>query len=242
MSTSDTFIDVTREFGDLDLDDESRMYLAFHSVRYRVLVETVAGLVQDHDNVHVLDVGPSFQTPLLRRHAGIAVSTLGFADDRFPLVAPETHIPIDLNDAQFPDRWPDPKQFDGVVLAEVIEHLPTAPTLVLRMLRSLVRPGGWLLVQTPNAAALNNRLTMFAGKNPFEAIREDATNPGHFREYTLNELLALGPQSGMQVERWSAAEYFTVPGRGKLLYSGLVSRLPPRFRAGFTVVYRRPMR
>jgi hypothetical protein len=81
---------------------------------------------------------------------------------------------------------------------------------------------------------------MLLGRQPFETIREDVANPGHFHEYTLSELLELGPQSGLRVERWFAAEYFTAPGRGKALYRRLAAVLPSRLRAGFTVVYRRP--
>jgi len=40
-------------------------------------------------------------------------------------------------------------QFDVVVFADVLEHLDNFST-ALRNLRSLLRPGGWLLVTTVN--------------------------------------------------------------------------------------------
>jgi trans-aconitate methyltransferase len=219
--------------------NEAREYLAFHRRRYQLLIDTVCELTRDDRQVHILDVGPSFQTALLRGLDGMRVSTLGFADPNFPSRAGETHTTFDLNDAQHADRWPPSAEYDGLVLAEVLEHLHTAPSLVLAMLGRLVRPGGWLLVQTPNAVALAKRIKSLAGRHPFEPIREDASNPGHFREYTLAELIGLGRHVGLHVERWSAAEYFAPPGRLRAAYRRVASLLPSTMRAGFTIVYRR---
>ena len=231
--------DVVEAFARLETYNEARDYLAFHRLRYQALLDAVEKLIGGRPDVHVLDVGPSFQTALLRRLPGVRVSTLGFADPHFPPRDGETHTAFDLNDAQDPGRWLAPADYDGLVLAEVIEHLYTAPTLVLAMLARLVRPGGWLLIQTPNAVALSKRVKMLTGRQPFEAIRREATNPGHFREYTLAELKALGPEAGLRVQEWSAAEYFAPPGRARAAYRSVVSILPPTVRAGFTVVYRR---
>jgi trans-aconitate methyltransferase len=231
--------DLVETFAGLETYDEARDYLSFHRLRYRALVDTVDQLVDGQPDIHVLDVGPSFQTALLRRLPGLRVSTLGFADPHFPPRDGETHTTFDLNDAQEPSRWPAPAGYHGLVLAEVIEHLYTSPTLVMAMLARLVRPDGWLLVQTPNAVALSKRVKMLAGRQPFEAIRREPSNPGHFREYTLAELKALAPDVGLRVESWSAAEYFAPSGRSQAAYRSLASLLPRTLRAGFTVLYRR---
>jgi hypothetical protein len=233
--------DVAGRFAHLRLTDGDLHYLSFHQRRYRLLLEVVQDLLRDQDGASILDVGPSFQTGLLRALPRLRVSTLGFEDLRFPPRSSETHVHCDLNDAQDPNRWPAVcEEFDGVVFAEVLEHLYTAPTLVLRMLGRFVRPGGWLLVQTPNAVRLSARARMVLGRNPFELIREDATNPGHFREYTLDELRHFGEQAGFRVERFAAAEYFTPPGRARGVYRTLAGRLPSRLRSGLTIVYERP--
>jgi hypothetical protein len=54
-----------------------------------------------------------------------------------------------------------------IVFAEVIEHLFTAPELVLAYLHELLVPRGQLLLQTPNAASLRKRLKLALGRNPF---------------------------------------------------------------------------
>ncbi|HZS08586.1 MAG TPA: class I SAM-dependent methyltransferase [Blastocatellia bacterium] len=51
-----------------------------------------------------------------------------------------------LFDAEFRDQ-----EFDVVVMYHVIEHLPS-PRQTLRELNRILRPGGWLVVETPNIA------------------------------------------------------------------------------------------
>jgi 2-polyprenyl-3-methyl-5-hydroxy-6-metoxy-1,4-benzoquinol methylase len=95
------------------------------------------------------------------------VDTLGWKDNRFSLGDNRKHIEFELNDSYYPEKWP--KVSDGyniIVMAEVIEHLYTAPVQVLRCLRSLLAPGGFLIVTTPNAAALQQRLQCFSGEFP----------------------------------------------------------------------------
>ena len=68
--------------------------------------------------------------------------------------------------------------YDVIVFAEVIEHLYTAPELVLPYLRELLVLGGVLLLQTPNAVSLRKRAKLLLGVNPFERIRTERDNPG----------------------------------------------------------------
>ena len=74
-------------------------------------------------------------------------------------------------------------------MAEVIEHLYTAPEIVLKCIKKIIKQNGYFIIQTPNAASLSKRMKlMFQGRNPYEMIRVDHNNPGHFREYTVDEL------------------------------------------------------
>jgi len=116
---------------------------------------------------------------------------------------------FDLNDSQDQRQWrSDLGPYDLIVFAEVIEHLYTAPERVLRFLHSLLAPGGALILQTPNAAALRKRLKLLAGRNPYERIRPDRSNPGHFREYTVAELLGILGQTGFSVRKTWMRYYF----------------------------------
>jgi hypothetical protein len=71
---------------------------------------------------------------------------------------------------------------------------------VLAYLGQLIAPRGLLLLQTPNAVALRKRVRMLLGQNPFERLRVDRGNPGHFREYTASELRELLAGAGFSTE------------------------------------------
>jgi len=57
-----------------------------------------------------------------------------------------------LCDARFPDS-----HFDVAAMYHVIEHVPS-PCRELRELRRIIKPGGWLVLETPNIATLWYRL------------------------------------------------------------------------------------
>jgi trans-aconitate methyltransferase len=225
---------VLEHFTGWELNDEERRYLDLHSSRFAYVLRVVAA----YEPTRILDVGPHFLTELLAASFPDAtVNTLGFPNPscyREERVA--HHFDFDLNDVQG-GRPPKVPAHDVVVLAEVIEHLYTAPELVLGFLRDALTPGGHIVLQTPNAAAWNKRLALLRGVNPFEPIRESRRNPGHFREYTAGELRRLGEESGLEVERLELVDYFNAPSRAP---GRLLSRLRPSMRQGITVVYRRP--
>ena len=127
-----------------------------------------------------------------------------------------------------------------VLLLEVIEHLHTSPRHVLRYLYRCLNPGGFLIVSTPNAAFLRNRLQLLAGSNPFEPIREDAMNPGHFREYTRRELAGHCRECGFDVLEARVENLFCYgPGSGRL-FSAITRWLPADFRRDITLIIQRP--
>jgi SAM-dependent methyltransferase len=188
----------------------------------------------------VLDVGAAYEAEAIRRlFPAATVDTLGFPDERFPPREHERHIELDLNDAE---RFDEPLEpYDLAILAEVIEHLHVSPVHVLRLVGRVLAPSGRLVVQTPNAASLHNRLVLLAGRNPFEPIRERGSDPGHFREYTVDELLSLGRAAGLRPLRWFTANYFRTGSRRNRLFAAAGRATPPRLRAGVTVWLERPV-
>jgi SAM-dependent methyltransferase len=207
-------------------------YLSVHEPRYRVLVEKVRELAPP--GARILDVGASYEAALLRSLPAV-VDSLGLRDERFLPAEGERHIELDLRDAERPERWPELGGYDVVVCAEVIEHLPISPVHVLRLLRTALRPGGWLVLQTPNAARLGNRARLLAGRNPFDLLRADSAMPGHIREYTVAELLAMLREAGFEIGGWLTADYFATGSRANAVVRRLSPVLPSSLRAGTTV-------
>lgn len=184
----------------------------------------------------ILVVGPSYETRMLREELPEAtVDTLGWYDDRFPLREGEQHVELDLNDADRPPLEPH----DVVICSEVIEHLQVAPVPVLRYLGDALADDGRLILQTPNAASLPNRLRLLLGRNPYEAIREEPRNPGHFHEYTVSELRDAVTAAGLEVERVFTANYFDHGSRKNRAYRAAGRVLPGTLREGITMIARR---
>ncbi len=209
-----------------------------HAPRYEVLLAKVRELAPERPRI--LDVGQAHESVELRALPGAVVDTLGFGDDRFPPRDGERHVPFDLTSAEHEELWPELGDYDLVVCAEVIEHLPASPLHTLRFLGSALKRGGWLVLQTPNAARIGNRLRLLAGRNPFEQLRGDSLNPGHFREYTVDELQALGVEAGLEVGGWLTANYFDTGSQPNRVLRAAEPLVPRRLRGGITVWLRKP--
>lgn len=76
--------------------------------------------------------------------------------------------------------------FDAVLFFEIIEHLVDCANGIAEIMRVL-KPGGLLLLSTPNLVSLISRLRMLAGMLPV-AIAGDST---HVRFYRKKELAAV---------------------------------------------------
>jgi SAM-dependent methyltransferase len=225
-------------------------YFAYHAPRYAYLLDLLGRYgVGPHSTL--LDIGPSRLTVLIREQLGITADSLGFGEDGDSLGGGR-HFSFDLNQAQSPESWRrDLPRYDFIVLAEVLEHLYTAPPLVLAFVKSLLTDNGVLVLQTPNAASLSKRIKLLLGRNPYEMIRVDPMNPGHFREYTRKELSALAADLGFRVEEQATSFYFDTrfahrasgeaAGKRRVLGTAknLIYRvLPAPLREGITMVWR----
>ncbi len=155
----------------------------------------------------ILDVGRTKFTDILHNWVKLPVDSLGFGADH--VTATGHHYGFDLREAMHPAAWRSDLPTYGVILfAEVIEHLPISPLWTLRFLHARLQPGGIVVLQTPNAADLVKRLRLLRGYNPYEPIREDLSEPGHFREYTAAELGEYAQRTGFEVEGQLLGNYF----------------------------------
>ena len=226
---------------------EERVYLRVHARRYEYLLALIdrhrreMGLDPGGRGMRLLDVGPSFQTQLLRDlYPEATVTTLGLEVSAVSTARPgERHIEFDLNDSLDPEAWPAVEPHPLVIMAEVIEHLYTPPTSVLRCATGWLEPSGVLVLQTPNAASLFRRLKLLAGRNPYNLIRETRRNPGHFREYTLRELIAATAEAGFEPIESSRHNYQRGTSPRARFYRATRAVLPRSLRQGITMVLRR---
>lgn len=232
-------------------NEEMKTYIHIHSKRFAYLISKIKELRKEipKANIRIMDIGPSFFSQLLiHTFPEDEIYTMGFKSDEAlgghlskeisqKLV---NFIPFDLNNAQYPEKYATVKSCDLVVMAEVVEHLYTSPSLVYKFIASFMNNGAFLIVGTPNAVTFRNRVLMLLGKNPFELIREIRENPGHYREYTGKELVQLGKDAHLKTHQLFWANYFSASStKGKIFDFITGNLLPKSFRTGLTIVYQK---
>ncbi len=130
----------------------------------------------------VLDVacGTGYGAEVLRKGGVRAVVSVDVSEDALRFGAVPFALQAVLGDAQ---RLPFRDQaFGGCVSFETIEHVPEAEFFA-RELARVLRPGGPLLLSTPNV------------------LRSAGDNPHHVKEFTLGELTVLLASAGLSVLR-----------------------------------------
>jgi len=107
---------------------------------------------------------------------------------------------------------------DVVIMSELIEHL-VDPDAAVAEARRVLRPGGWLLLSTPNLAAWYNRGLLAAGIQPvFSEVslhgvfgRPGRVVAGHLRLFTRRALTEFLTASGFRCVTVTGARYHDVP-------------------------------
>ena len=208
-------------------------YEAFHAVRFDYLLKTALRLRPDAEQVLDVGYGPFTQRA---EEAFREVWTLGFEGQR-----PERHIAYDLNSIQAGLIPAADVRFDLIIFSEVVEHLHVPAAAAFVALKALLKPGGVILLQTPNAAEVMNRVALLWGRNPYERLRLTPQNPGHFREYTRDELADDAAAAGLEVIFSAYRDYFPaerVAGFHPIRFMlDQLRKVVPAFRAGITMAF-----
>jgi SAM-dependent methyltransferase len=97
----------------------------------------------------------------------------------------------------------DRDAYDVITMSHVIEHV-VDPAQVLTVVRDALRPGGTLLLITPNAGSLGHRR--------FGASWYHLDPPRHLQLFTVANLAARTVAAGLATLRWRTT------GRGHLVY------------------------
>jgi SAM-dependent methyltransferase len=146
------------------------------------------------------------------------------------------------------ERFPfDDASLDGVLFCEMLEHLLMNPLHTLGEIHRILRPGGCLILTTPNVARLENVLRLLHGANLYDPYSGFGPYGRHNREYTRHELHRLLEFAGFDVEysmtadghpsdaeKWGMYEVgsnlvsFRVPDLGHYLYLKARTARPPR--------------
>jgi SAM-dependent methyltransferase len=100
------------------------------------------------------------------------------------------------------DQLPFPNgHFEVALFCEVIEHLPQDALAALLEIKRVLKPGGYLIVTTPNVGRLENVVRMLTRQNIYDPYSGYGVYVRHNREFTTDELSKLLNHAGFEVEK-----------------------------------------
>lgn len=126
---------------------------------------------------------------------------------------------------------------DVVCAVEAIEHVEN-PRGFARELTRLVKPGGWLVVTTPNQLSLLSKLTLLF-KNEFSAFRA-GSYPAHLTALLEVDLRRIAAECGWAEVAVGYTRHGRIPGTARHWPCTLARLAPRAFSDNVVVVARRP--
>ncbi len=191
-------------------NEDSQGYVDTHLTR---LVKTLEITPPGGPSDRILEMGAYLQiTPALHTKLGYGCvrgcyyGRLGKTDHRI-VTSHEGEVfecDIDLFDAE-KDRFPYPDEYFSTVLCgELIEHLTVDPMHLMGEINRILKPGGHIVLTTPNIGSLRGIAAILVGYHPgvFSAYirpRDGETEARHNREYAPQEIRHLLENSGFAV-------------------------------------------
>lgn len=219
-----------------DYDDHQfRSYVVSSSVMESPLFSQIQRLVGSHKRV--LDIGSS------RGDVAISVSRNGNKVIGLDISSRAVELCHQRGIEAYrvnieTDPFPGIEPFDAVLLLEVIEHL-IDPLPVLRRIADILKPSGFILISTPNAAYFKWRLQLLRGVLPdFGEARStlEVTRPYnllHKTPFTIHALATTLQMSGLRIIQFEPSEYLA----GKLWRNPGLAALRRRVRGTWPTMF-----
>jgi 2-polyprenyl-3-methyl-5-hydroxy-6-metoxy-1,4-benzoquinol methylase len=189
--------------------------------------------IAGHQPIDILDVGCAQGTlALLLAERGHRVTAVDLRSEFLEYArSRHTHGTIDFIQANAVEEK-IPGHYDLVFANQIIEHL-LYPVQFVSGLRRSLRPGGLLVVTTPNGDYLRNALPSYRGlgdPKQWEHLQFTADGDGHFFAYLAEELVEAFAAAGLEEPRVRFFESPLISGHMKIRY--LHRFVPPSLLRG----------
>ncbi len=178
-------------------------YLNYAFRRFMVTVDIIPGSPQPESKLLELGANPYFLTLLLQQFHSYHLTRVNFFGDAhvpegkgIQVMSSETyherhefvydHVNIEKDSLPYPAG-----EFDVVLFCEMLEHLIINPTHALNEIHRVLKPGGYLVLTTPNVLACQNFLKLAIGQNIYDRYSGYGVYGRHNREYTPSEVIHL---------------------------------------------------
>jgi glycosyltransferase involved in cell wall biosynthesis/SAM-dependent methyltransferase len=194
-------------------NESARSYISEHKTR---LVKTLELIPEGDAHKSILEMGAYMQiTPALKTRLGYGYvrgcyyGKLGTTEHKaaYSVNGERFDCDIDLFDAER-DRFPYADEaFDTVVCGELIEHLPSDPMHLMCEVNRILKPGGHLLLTTPNIASIHGIAAILNREHPgffvayVKPTEDGSVDARHSREYTPSEIYRLMLDAGFEVAK-----------------------------------------
>ena len=205
-------------------DESAKRYVETHLSRFeKTLAITPMGSADDR----VLEMGSYLQiTPALKTRLGYGevrgcyYGEAGKVDERTveSQAGERFQCTLDLFDAE-KDRFPYADgYFSTVLCCELVEHLTEDPMHMMAEINRILRPGGHLVLTTPNIGSLRAIAAILSGYHPgfFPAYirpraKGEAPEARHNREYTPREIVLLLYYAGFETTLLETGPFLEEP-------------------------------
>jgi methionine biosynthesis protein MetW len=224
---------IIEEFNNERYNNDESMNLEFLSnlQRYEIILKKVESIIQANaiKNPQIVDLGcgPGHLCKYISEK-GYPVTGVDISDNSLELVRQKG---IKAVKANLQEKLPfEDNELDIVIATEVIEHIYDTESF-MEEIKRITKPGGSIIITTPNVASLARRFMLFFGKNPYLDYKLSGT-AGHIRYFTFRSMKDFMRQFGLQIVSLET-EAVNLSGSGKL-NSRFLGRIFPRL--GKTII------